>query len=271
VIADRGEDAREEVDFAPRLTGEPAGRGANFGWDCREGSIGYSGDSSETCSEVLGFTDPVFDYPDDDPGDGSAHGCSIVGGYVVRDESVPDLYGRYLYGDYCVGAVRSIDLTAANPRSTDRIEPQLGVTPSTLYSFGEDSCGRVYVVTRIGTAFRVVGSQPNACGLFASASRRKARSRHRTVVRLRAWHGSRDLSIVRLNARVKPCAENRRRRLILKRDGRRTASRKVTGRCVLGFRARVGRRASFRAVLRRGRGAGPARSRAVVVRGSPRP
>jgi hypothetical protein len=268
VIADRGENSREEIDLAPRLAGEAGGRGTNYGWDCQEGSIDYTGDSSETCTKKSPpLTDPVFDYPDQDPGDGSAHGCSITGGYVVRDQSVPDLYGRYLYGDFCLGAVRSIVLTAADPSSTDRPEPALSVSPSSLSSFGEDSCGRIYIVTRFGPVYRVVGDQPNACGQVASTPLPRAAPRRRTVVALRVWHGSRDLSIVRINARVTPCAENRRRRLILKQDGKRLASKRVRGRCVVGFRARVERRASFRALLPLGRGAGTVRSRTVLVTG----
>ena len=31
----------------------------------------------------------------------------MTGGYVVRDPELKSLYGRYLYGDYCVGELRS--------------------------------------------------------------------------------------------------------------------------------------------------------------------
>ena len=39
--------------------------------------------------------------------------CSITGGYVVRDPGLPTLLGRYLYGDFCKGALRSVDLANA--------------------------------------------------------------------------------------------------------------------------------------------------------------
>ena len=32
---------------------------------------------------------------------------SITGGYVVRDASLGDLYGRYLFADFCNGSIRS--------------------------------------------------------------------------------------------------------------------------------------------------------------------
>ena len=31
--------------------------------------------------------------------------CSISGGYVYRGKAIPALRGRYVYGDYCSGAV----------------------------------------------------------------------------------------------------------------------------------------------------------------------
>jgi hypothetical protein len=115
------------------------GAGANYGWNCREGLVAYSG-APASCEGVSGFTDPVFDYPHTDPEDGRAHGCSITGGYVIRDPGLGDLYGRYVYGDFCVGQIRSIDLSAPDPRATDRAEAGLAVPAFSLWSFGEDSC-----------------------------------------------------------------------------------------------------------------------------------
>jgi glucose/arabinose dehydrogenase len=256
VIPDTGQDSREEINFAPRLAGALGARRANFGWDCREGLIDYAGESSPACLEPSPFTDPVFDYP-------HTEGCSIRGGYVVRDDSVPELYGRYLYGDFCTGAVRSIELSAASPAATDRAEPALGVASGTLNSFGEDSCGRTYVVTRNGPVYRIVGSRPAVCRVLSNVGPiRRARTR-RTVVKLNVWRGPRGK--VRIKARVKPCAENRGRRLILKQDGKRFGSKRVRGRCLAKFATRVTDRATFRALLRRGRG-GTVRSRRVVVR-----
>lgn len=70
--------------------------------------------------------------------------CSIIGGYVVRDASVADLYGRYVYGDLCRSTVRSVAPAALDPPSDDRQEDDLAV--SALVSFGEDACGRAYTV-----------------------------------------------------------------------------------------------------------------------------
>ena len=67
--------------------------------------------------------------------------CSITGGYVVRDPGLPTLNGRYLYGDFCATGLRSVDL--ANPAPT----PRSALSVPGLSSFGEDACGRIFVVS----------------------------------------------------------------------------------------------------------------------------
>ena len=161
VIADVGQSAREEIDIAPSpAAGVVGGAGANYGWNCREGFIAYSNPAT-ACATASGFTDPVFDYPHSDPGGGAAFGCSIIGGYVVRDASLGDLYGRYLYTDFCSEGIRSLVL----PRSGgvaggDRSE---GLTVEKPTSFGEDSCGRIYVASDNGPVYRVEGPVPADC------------------------------------------------------------------------------------------------------------
>ncbi len=145
VIGDVGQDVWEDVEYAPRTAG--GGRGDNYGWNCREGPDPYSGCTGS-------FTDPAFSYlHDGDP-------CSsITGGYVVRDKGLPDLLGRYLYGDFCHGSVRSLRL-GLPAASDDRAEPiELpGVT-----SFGQDACGRLYAAILGGGVYRIVGDNPTDC------------------------------------------------------------------------------------------------------------
>jgi hypothetical protein len=149
VIGDVGQNAYEEVDLATAASGR--GAGANFGWNCREGKHAYPGG---TCSSS-GLVDPVLEY------DHSGR-CSISGGYVVRDPSLPALLGRYLYGDYCEGQVRSVAL--GPPASGDRAE---GLSVPQLSSFGEDACGHVYVTSLSGPVYRL--SQGDASGCAGSA------------------------------------------------------------------------------------------------------
>ena len=37
---------------------------------------------------------------------GRDEGCSVTGGYVVRDPNLTSLFGRYVYGDFCAGQLR---------------------------------------------------------------------------------------------------------------------------------------------------------------------
>ncbi len=167
VIGDVGLTAEEEVDYAPMNEGVVGGRGANYGWDCREGSIaGPGSDLPPGECAAASFVDPVFDYPHTPDPDvvGGESRCAIIGGYVVRDQGLGDLDGRYLYGDVCSGAFRSLKLSS--PAATDRSEA-FGTAPFSpyhLYSFGEDSCGRVYVMA--GTVYRLEGAKPDACGVL---------------------------------------------------------------------------------------------------------
>ncbi len=150
LIGEVGQGAREEVDYR---TAPMAGRGDNFGWNCREGLSAYAG-APASCASASGFVDPIHDY------DHSGGNCAITGGYVVRDASLGDLYGRYLFADECVGQILS--LAPATPRAADVRSEGLSVSgPS---SFGEDSCGRIYVAS-LGAdqVLRFAGSTPADC------------------------------------------------------------------------------------------------------------
>jgi hypothetical protein len=162
VIGDVGQDTWEEVDFK---TGPNPGRGDNFGWNCREGMHDYTGPeapgpgapSSECPSRVGSFTEPVFEYPHVDQGP-----CSITGGYVVRDRALGDLYGRYLYADFCVGELRSLNLGLPTA-SGDRSE---GISVPVVTSFGEDADCRIYLASMNGPVYRLTepaGGTPVGC------------------------------------------------------------------------------------------------------------
>jgi hypothetical protein len=163
VIGDVGYDSWEEVDFE---TGHDPGKGDNFGWNCREGAHPGPGESSPVCADRLGtFTEPVFEYPHvlDVNGYCSSPEApriagSITGGYVVRDRALNDLYGRYLYADFCVGELRSLNLglpTAGGDRSE-------GLSVPLPTSFGEDADCRLYVASFNGPVYRLTDSAGGA-------------------------------------------------------------------------------------------------------------
>jgi glucose/arabinose dehydrogenase len=140
VIGDVGQDEIEEVDFVPGRTGGRAPRGGyNFGWNVFEGSKRYESGSAP------GALRPVLQHT-------HASGfCSITGGYVIRDPALGRGWtGRYIYGDYCDGALRLAQLR--RPTATSH-PTRLKV--NSLVSFGEDSRGRVYAVSLNGPVYRI--------------------------------------------------------------------------------------------------------------------
>jgi Glucose / Sorbosone dehydrogenase len=250
VIADVGQGLREEVDLAPSpALGVVGGAAANYGWNCREGLVAYP-NAPESCDGATGFTDPVFDYPHEDPEDGSAHGCAITGGYVIRDPGLGDLYGRYLYSDFCVGDLRSLLLPSAlgGPASGDRSE---GLSIPFPVSFGEDSCGRLYVVSHGGGVYRLRGDGPAACAPQAApatvptAAVTGRQTLPRVRLRARLGQGGR----VALTARVLPCGSNAGKVVQLNRGGQRFRWKRLDSECAARFHARVASPSTFRALF----------------------
>jgi glucose/arabinose dehydrogenase len=170
VIGDVGQNAWEEIDFAPA---PGRGRGANYGWGCWEGRHAYSGNDDEPeCRPAPSQIAPVHEYS-------HSRGCSVSGGYVVRDPKLPRLNGRYVYGDYCRNPLWSLRLQAPDAQDDRR----LGLDVPGLTSFGEDSCGRVYAVSADGPVFRLEAE--GATGAACPAARPVIRCRVPRVVGLR--------------------------------------------------------------------------------------
>jgi glucose/arabinose dehydrogenase len=137
-IGDVGQDEIEEIDFVRR----DQGRGANFGWRPFEGNSRIYEDE-----QAPGHVRPVIEKTHDDGW------CSITGGYIVRDPAVPALTGRYVYGDYCKGQLRSARLREGGAQDDRSLRLR---TIGGLSSFGEDAQGRVYVVSLNGPVYRLV-------------------------------------------------------------------------------------------------------------------
>jgi glucose/arabinose dehydrogenase len=137
-IGDVGQDSLEEVDSV--VSSEASG--ANFGWSAYEGDERFNADQ-----EAPGHVPPVFTYST-----AAGENCSITGGYVVRDARLKSLYGRYLYGDFCAGELRSF---SARPGRTATDDRPLGLTVPSLSSFGEDGAGRIYATSLEGPVYRL--------------------------------------------------------------------------------------------------------------------
>jgi glucose/arabinose dehydrogenase len=260
-IGDVGQEAREEVDFAaaPGLGG-----GDNYGWNCREGFVaGPATDEGCGTTSPDDFTEPVFDYGHSDPGDGGAYGCAVIGGYVGRGPGLGDLLGRYLYGDLCVGELRSF--APADPFATDRSE---GISVESLNSFGEDSCGRLYAVSGDGPVYRLAQEgavavcpvsqppppvlSPSFVGIRA-VSRRVPRNRRAMIT---AW--------------VSPCKGRQGQAITLWRRGRKLGTKRLDRVCSARFRPRINRRWAFRATVNPDQTYVGAISRKLTIKPKPR-
>ncbi|HUP83237.1 MAG TPA: PQQ-dependent sugar dehydrogenase [Candidatus Limnocylindria bacterium] len=137
-IGDVGQEAHEEIDAESAGTG-----GFNYGWNTMEGTSCYLRSS---CAQD-GLTRPVAEYSHSD-------GCAVIGGYVYRGSTYPDLVGQYVFSDLCSGNLWAID--AADALGSGSAEPviygDLSVVPT---SFGEDEAGELYLVTDGGQVLRL--------------------------------------------------------------------------------------------------------------------
>jgi len=91
---DVGQGGFEEVDIVRR--------GGNYGWRLKEGRHCFDPDNPyehpKGCADD-GLIDPIIEYVNCKTTD-ACTGRSIIGGYVYRGEAIPELYGKYLFGDW---------------------------------------------------------------------------------------------------------------------------------------------------------------------------
>ena len=165
LIADVGQNAREEINF------EPAGRGGrNYGWRLREGRQDY--DDRGTAA-FLPLIEPIHDYS-------RSIGASITGGPIYRGSDLDLAFeGRYFYADFVSGRVFSVGLhldAEGEARADDEREhtAQLGdrETLGMVSSFGEDRHGELLLlnysagtVVRIAPDFDVVPQSVSLAGV----------------------------------------------------------------------------------------------------------
>ena len=142
-IGDVGLATEEEIDLL-RIRDA---RGANFGWPEYEGDL--LNDPSLPGADLPTF--PIHTYSH------AGGGCVVVGGYVVRDPNLTDLYGRYLYGDFCTGELRSFRpaLGSGPPGTALDDAPVVGISAPTINTFGEAADGRIYYAKLDGGVYRL--------------------------------------------------------------------------------------------------------------------
>lgn len=143
-IADVGASAREEVNYQP--AGQ--GAGANYGWRWWEGTQRFEAPGDGPLPNVR-FTPPAWEYTHLALG-----GCSIIGGVVYRGQALPDLQGKYLFGDFCSGFVWALEGASGTQPNAERI---LILQNFRLSSFAQDRNGEVYLLNIVsGEVYRLV-------------------------------------------------------------------------------------------------------------------
>ena len=130
-IGDVGQNAWEEIDFQPASS--PGGE--NYGWDCYEGNVPYSdGSPIVPCGPENNYVFPIAVH------NHSLH-CSVTGGEVYRGALFPELYGHYLFTDWCSGHFWSLVPAGGNSWT----KTFLGDLGGNFTSLGTRKDGEVFV------------------------------------------------------------------------------------------------------------------------------
>ncbi len=129
-IADVGQDQREEIDFQPvNNTG-----GQNYGWPCMEGTLQFN---PTNCNANTTYTAPYYEY-----NHATTNGCSISGGVVYRGTEYVDLFGKYIYSDFCSGRIWALNNSGATPV----IVEGANVADNDITMIEENSKGELFAV-----------------------------------------------------------------------------------------------------------------------------
>ena len=127
--------------------------GQNYGWRYKEGTFKFipppGGTGNGTVSDDLsgvpaGLTDPIAQYDRDE-------GISIIAGHVYNGAAMPQLAGKYIFGDYTrpgstpAGRLLYYDFAAAEIREfiIGRDDRALGIY---VKGIGKDQNGEIYVM-----------------------------------------------------------------------------------------------------------------------------
>ncbi|MBK8017974.1 MAG: PQQ-dependent sugar dehydrogenase [Betaproteobacteria bacterium] len=149
IAADVGQGNIEEID---RIV-----LGGNYGWAVKEGTFLFdrsTGIGADSPGSPAGLIDPIQGtqgFLQYDHGDGIA----ITGGFVYRGDGIPELYGKYVFGDLALrtppradGRLFYADLETGLIREFLLPQFENGVLPDglTVHGFGQDGHGELYAL-----------------------------------------------------------------------------------------------------------------------------
>ncbi len=125
-VGDVGQNSFEEIDLV--------NRGGNYGWNVMEGLHCYAL-ADGTCDQS-GLALPVAEYD-------RGGGCSVTGGYVYRSSRLPQLFGAYVYGDFCSGKIWALR------HDGSRVTEQMMIADTSLRisSFAQTPSGEIFILS----------------------------------------------------------------------------------------------------------------------------
>jgi hypothetical protein len=164
-LADVGQDGYEEIDIVTK--------GGNYGWNIREAFSCFDPKNPKNppqdCPKVGANGEPLIDpiaaYKSFRrfPKDPEAKGISITGGYVYRGKALPQLVGKYVFGDWSGNWAKASGVLYVAAKGADgkwSIEPLEvaghpgGSIGQYITAFGEGADGELYVLTNGSNALR---------------------------------------------------------------------------------------------------------------------
>ena len=128
--ADVGQNAWEEINIITN--------GGNYGWSYREGSHSATARTDAPPKEAK-FIDPIHEYD-------RSSGLSITGGIHYRGKAVPELQGKYIYGDFVHGNIWALDFQNDKKTSNTKIFKRTKGTIKPT-AFVEDANGELLILS----------------------------------------------------------------------------------------------------------------------------
>jgi Glucose / Sorbosone dehydrogenase/Concanavalin A-like lectin/glucanases superfamily len=162
--------------------------GDNFGWSEREGAFVFDKAALNPChrllplpanDEVFGYTYPLAAYDHDPPPTWNCTsdiGRAVVGGFVYRGHQVPELRGKYIFGDIVDGRIfftragemhrgkkhlaRIYELALFDTAGKPVTMQELAGDTRVDLRFGRDGAGELYLLAKAnGKIWKIVGAR----------------------------------------------------------------------------------------------------------------
>lgn len=140
IAADVGQDYVEEINIVEK--------GGNYGWNLKEGTFRFNPETGSVTNDLSGLPeeliDPVAQYDHDE-------GISAIGGFIYRGSAIPELFGKYVFGDFSNGfSIPAGRLFYADLDTGQIHEFVIGIDDRELglyiKGFGQDLDGEIYLL-----------------------------------------------------------------------------------------------------------------------------